>query len=205
MPPLLAACCACAAPAARCSLALKSKSLTFFHLNALQNHFLLQTIPCVILSQATWIKRAVSAWEMGGWMKGLAEGGYGINIARNVAIMQELQVSFHLCLDATAEVRCSRPYLQAALELQPGNTSASADERSIASPRGSIGRASNSSPIPAFSSSAAGAAGKFSSDGSSRGRLAAEEGGSSSGTSSSKQQVCPLSLFWLCCAYLRVN
>ena len=150
MPPLLAACCACAAPAARCSLALKSKSLTFFHLNALQNHFLLQTIPCVILSQATWIKRAVSAWEMGGWMKGLAEGGYGINIARNVAIMQELQVCFHLCLDVTAEVRCSRPYLQAALELQPGNTSASADERSIASPRGSIGRASNSSPIPAF-------------------------------------------------------
>jgi hypothetical protein len=115
-----------------------------------KNHFLLQTIPCVILSQATWIKRAVSAWEMGGWMKGLAEGGYGINIARNVAIMQELQVSFHLCLDVTAEVRCSRPYLQAALELQPGNTSASADERSIASPRGSIGRASNSSPIPAF-------------------------------------------------------
>jgi hypothetical protein len=150
LPPLLAACCACAAPAARCSLALKSKSLTFFHLNALQNHFLLQTIPCVILSQATWIKRAVSAWEMGGWMKGLAEGGYGINIARNVAIMQELQVCFHLCLDVTAEVRCSRPYLQAALELQPGNTSASADERSIASPRGSIGRASNSSPIPAF-------------------------------------------------------
>ena len=170
-----------------------------------KNHFILQTIPCVILSQATWIKRAVSAWEMGGWMKGLAEGGYGINIARNVAIMQELQVSFHLCLDVTAEVRCSRPYLQAALELQPGNTSASADERSIASPRGSIGRASNSSPIPAFSSSAAGAAGKFSSDGSSRGRLAAEEGGSSSGTSSSKQQVCPLSLFWLCCAYLRFN
>jgi hypothetical protein len=34
---------------------------------------------------------------MGGWMRGLAEGGYGINIARNVAIMQELQVQ-GLCI-----------------------------------------------------------------------------------------------------------
>ena len=176
------------------------------HFNALVNDFLFQTIAlCHILSQATWIKRAVSAWEMGGWMKGLAEGGYGINIARNVAIMQELQVRIHLCLDVTAEVRCSRPYPQAALELQPGSATASADERSITSPRGSIGRASNSSPIPALFSSAAGAAGEFSSDGSSRGSLAAEEGGSSAGTSSSKQQVFPLSLCWLCCVYLRLK
>ena len=97
----------------------------------------------------------------------------------------------HAKIHVTAEVRCSRPHLQAALELQPGSTSASADERSIASSRGSIGRASNSSPILALSS-------EFSSDGSSRGSLAAEEAGSSSGTSSSKQHVCPLSLLRLC-------
>ncbi len=51
----------------------------------------LETLPD-IRPQPSWIKRATNAWEMGGWMKGLAEGGYGINVARNVLIMQELQV-----------------------------------------------------------------------------------------------------------------
>jgi hypothetical protein len=41
--------------------------------------------------QASWIKRAAAAWEIGGWMRALAEGGYGINVARNVSMMQELQ------------------------------------------------------------------------------------------------------------------
>jgi len=46
-----------------------------------------------MLVQASWLKRATGAWEMGGWMRGLAEGGYGMNMARNVAMMQELQVA----------------------------------------------------------------------------------------------------------------
>jgi hypothetical protein len=52
--------------------------------------------PVVIRTQASWIKRAIGSWEMGGWMRGLAEGGYGINVARNVLLMQELQVSTRL-------------------------------------------------------------------------------------------------------------
>jgi hypothetical protein len=182
------------------------KFANIFHLNAFKPIFPFKPWPHVISSQATWIKRAVSAWEMGGWMKGLAEGGYGINVARNVAIMQELRVRFFLCLVVSTESCCSRPCLQVALELQPGSGSASADERSIASPRGSIDRVSNSSPVPAFFPSAAGSASEFSSDGSSRGSLAAEDGVSSSGTSSSKQQVCLLSLFWRdCFVHLRFN
>ncbi len=109
-------------------------------------------------------------------MRGLAEGGYGINIARNVLLMQELQVRTllaaifpdHMLLFATYN-----SHRQAALELAPLVASSSSSSSSLPSgsspdvvtPRSgpTDSRVSSSSPIASIASLSLGHTGSSSS------------------------------------------